>query len=687
MSLQRPISSLFFVLILLCFTAHAARAIDLQFSWYPNSESDVIGYKIYYGLHSKSYSDIVEIIPSSANQQNGRIYGTVPGLDESKTYYFAITAYSYQKESTHSPEVIYHGSPQDDPPQDDPPQDDPPQDDPPQDDPPQDDPPLDGGLPLERGEVSVKHEWVPVYFQTQFINPIVVATMVSNNDSDPAVVRITNVNSAGFEIKIQEPEVLDGIHGLEKVSYMVMEQGRYTLADGNLIEAGEFNATRLDSFSYQSFNRRFNTTPVVMASISSDNGWKALTGRIKNITTTGFNYMMQDQESMSDNSANETISYIAWEPSAGTVNGITYRVARTGVTVKNNFTTTHYNTTFVQAPVVIANMNTTNGWDPAVLRCQNKNVTAIQFKIQEDQSKDSETGHTNEAVGYIILSSDTTQPPQDDPPQDDPPQGITLPLEAGEVQLNHTWSRVNFSSTYDQPVVVAKIMSYNESDPAIIRIKDVNRTGFSIRIQDWNNGGHTRETVSFLVMEQGKYVLPDGTRIEAETFRTSATGSFVQQTFKQRCSVPPVVMTSISSYNDDTPVTGRMRNISTSSFQYMMQEREASSGRHSTETISYITWEPSNNIIDGIRYSVGNTGRQVKETFFRNNYNTQNHYTFQRAPIVVVDMQTTYGSDTASLRCRNNNATKIDIKVEEEQSRDSEMYHTKESIGYIAISR
>ena len=50
-------------------------------------------------------------------------------------------------------------------------------------------------------------------------------------------------------------------------------------------------------------------------------------------------------------------------------------------------------------------------------------------------------------------------------------------------------------------------------------------------------------------------------------------------------------------------------------------------------------------------------------------------------------MQTYYGTDTANLRYRNLTGTGVDIKVEEEQSRDTETAHTSETVGYAVFER
>ncbi len=257
---------------------------------------------------------------------------------------------------------------------------------------------------VEIGEVSVDHNWKWVEFNDTFIDPVVVAKPLSCNENEPAVVRIGNVDSRGFDIRIQEWDYLDGTHTTENVSYIVMERGSYILEDGTKVEAGRFDTDTTGSFGWVDFSQTFNQVPVVTSTVSSFNEEDAVCSRLRNIDTTGFDFCMQEQEGSSQSHATETISYIAWEPSSGTVGNLTFEVDKTDDVITHNLQTIVYNETFMAIPVFLADMQTTNGGDTANLRWQNKDFYGIDIKITEEQSRDSEINHTTEVVGYMVFA-------------------------------------------------------------------------------------------------------------------------------------------------------------------------------------------------------------------------------------------------------------------------------------------
>jgi fibronectin type 3 domain-containing protein len=80
-----------------------ARSAQVTLAWDQATSPDVVGYKIYYGTASGSYTAVIDAGNSTSY--------TVPGLQDGTVYYLATTAYdATDDESNFSSEVIYHGS-------------------------------------------------------------------------------------------------------------------------------------------------------------------------------------------------------------------------------------------------------------------------------------------------------------------------------------------------------------------------------------------------------------------------------------------------------------------------------------------------------------------------------------------------------------------------------------------------
>jgi hypothetical protein len=100
----RSVSLCFLSSILILFQlATNANSAQVTLAWDPNTEPDVAGYRIYYGLLSDQYSDSVDV----GNQTSC----TLSSLQGGTTYYFAATAYDREGyESDFSNEVVFNAS-------------------------------------------------------------------------------------------------------------------------------------------------------------------------------------------------------------------------------------------------------------------------------------------------------------------------------------------------------------------------------------------------------------------------------------------------------------------------------------------------------------------------------------------------------------------------------------------------
>ncbi|WP_025323161.1 Ig-like domain-containing protein [Deferrisoma camini] len=258
--------------------------------------------------------------------------------------------------------------------------------------------------PIEVGRISgLTDSWQTVTFSRPFSDPVVVAKPLSLNDGDPATVRIRNVTSTGFEIRVEEYEYQDGTHGGETVSYLVVARGRHTLPDGTVVEAGTSSAPGDGTWTSVSFASAFPSTPVVATSVITVNEADTVVTRNRNVGTSGFDVRLQEEEALRYNHAAETVAWVAWEPGSGTAWGIRYEVGTTGDSVTDGFTTVSFATSFTGPPFLIADMQTQDGGDTANLRYQNLTATSFQVQVDEEESQNPETNHITEVVGYMAF--------------------------------------------------------------------------------------------------------------------------------------------------------------------------------------------------------------------------------------------------------------------------------------------
>jgi hypothetical protein len=102
--LPKVLAGLLFLGLLLhsgpAFCATVPTGQSVTFAWNQSPDTNVIGYNLYYGVTSDTYTNQTNV----GNATNT----TVSGLAGGVTYYFAVTAYdSFGQESAYSPEISY----------------------------------------------------------------------------------------------------------------------------------------------------------------------------------------------------------------------------------------------------------------------------------------------------------------------------------------------------------------------------------------------------------------------------------------------------------------------------------------------------------------------------------------------------------------------------------------------------
>jgi hypothetical protein len=142
----------------------------------------------------------------------------------------------------------------------------------------------------------------------------------------------------------------------------------------------------------------------------------------------------------------------------------------------------------------------------------------------------------------------------------------------------------------------------------------------------------------------------------------------------------PNVFSQITSQYKTKPYNTRQRYITDNGFQVVMQAEEKLRVTESEE-VSYVAWGVSKKINSQwysgrSRDNVDEKGQVLK---IMNKQNVKN------VPAFFASMQTTDGGDTAGVRYKKLNGQSVAVYIQEEQSKNKEVDHTTEVVGYLAI--
>lgn len=246
-------------------------------------------------------------------------------------------------------------------------------------------------------------DWATVTFSAAMSEaPIVAAGPLSYNGGDPSTLRVRNVSTTGFEIQIDEWDYLNGAHNnAEDIYYMAVIPGNHDFG-GLLGEAGAISVT--SSWSTHSLSQSFSDTPVILAVQVTDNESDATYQRLRNVSETGFDIKLKEQQANTQSHVAETIHYIALGKGTGTFNDRAIEVGSTGESVDEVWYTQSFETSYTNSGI-LAHIQTETGGDPVSLRQRNLSDSSVEFLVQEEKSSDNEIGHSLEEVGWVRIEN------------------------------------------------------------------------------------------------------------------------------------------------------------------------------------------------------------------------------------------------------------------------------------------
>ena len=289
---------------------------------------------------------------------------------------------------------------------------------------------------LEFGEVTLFDTFAtpgatPVLFSEVFSTPPLVFALPSSEGGDPSTLRITDVTTAGFNVKQVEPEPNDGPHVAMTVPYLAIEAGDHRLPDGSELRAFVVSTTAFQanpsagsSWETVSFAPVSPGVPAVLASIQSEVNETGtppssasvpfLEVAIRNVSNSDLDLALERAEALSGTiNAAENIAVLViddgafatlTDPSGTTV---TLQSLVTPANVRgwdNGCFTNSYAVPFTTTPLAVASANTRAGNNGGWLRSCSGTASQLGLRVDEDLG-DGERAHIGESAGIFAASA------------------------------------------------------------------------------------------------------------------------------------------------------------------------------------------------------------------------------------------------------------------------------------------
>ncbi len=249
--------------------------------------------------------------------------------------------------------------------------------------------------------------------------------------------------------------------------------------------------------------------------------------------------------------------------------------------VSQRWKTIRFPIQFDTPPVVIAQVSTNSDASAVTTRLRNVATTQFQMRLQEEENNDG--AHGRESVAWVAIE-----------------KGIVdgeVPLEVNSKLISSTPANTVFSRAYPSPSFVGQIQSFNEANPATVRMNSLGTGGAVVFCQEETSMdmemNHGFETVGYLTFSGSGNLKNDKDEIIGEAKKLTIDHNLQTVQLTHKYQNPVVVFGGLLTTTDPSPATIRVVNLTPSSFQVFVDEWDYLDGNHGPQEVSYIVVEGS----------------------------------------------------------------------------------------------
>ncbi len=254
--------------------------------------------------------------------------------------------------------------------------------------------------------------------------------------------------------------------------------------------------------------------------------------------------------------------------------------------------------------------------------------------------------------------------------------------ETGTLRLDHNWSKIPVKRSYSNPVIILGVPSFQGSHEITSRVVINNNNDFRARIDEWKclDGSHTKEQVSYMVIEAGTYKLENGATLIAGV-ANNVNHNWKQVNFPSAFEKTPLLFVQRTKSDGGYAATVRVNHSRTNrnGFQMRIQESKIQDDKHYNENVSWIAVEESISNSEN-SFEVKGTGKKINSSWATINF----IQSYSKDAPLFATIQSVYEADPVTIRYDANSFSSKRVKVflEEENCIKDGKNHANEEVAY-----
>ncbi|MBA6385271.1 PKD domain-containing protein, partial [Colwellia sp. BRX10-2] len=163
---------------------------------------------------------------------------------------------------------------------------------------------------------------------------------------------------------------------------------------------------------------------------------------------------------------------------------------------------------------------------------------------------------------------------------------------SGELLISGQETSQSFLAEISEPIILLSAPSYKDSGSGVAKVSSVTSTEVTASFKEWEylDGNHDAESVPYVALTKGRYLLSNGDELEVGELQLSSTQQWQETTFESSFAASPTVILTSQS-NETSKVFNLLAdNITSSGFSAKLAEQESNTVGEYAEKVGYLAY-------------------------------------------------------------------------------------------------